>query len=191
MKLHHTFVSVLLFTVLAGAISYVALKQSSELSGKQRTGETKHTSGLDQRQRDDTAWVKYKNDSFGFEFKHPAIWGLWEKKVSDGLDVIAASKGERYAFMVQLRFGELEPFIFSALLKQKVLVNNNEHDAYLFPSDNRCLDEARGCSMFYIPINHKNKWYVLAGQRAIRENRIDKASIYPEIISTFKFTEIP
>ena len=144
---------------------------------------------VNHQQADVVRWKTFSNESYGIEFKYPAIWWLEESKNDGEFIIKTASKGELYAFVVRVGTQKPAAFIFESELTQQVRINGANHTAYLFTSD-RCPRGAGECPGFYIPVQVKGKWYLLEGRRGIEGNRIAPESIYPALLQTVRFTSL-
>ena len=138
-------------------------------------------------QADVGSWKTFRNESYGIEFKYPAIWWLEESKNNGELVIKTASKAELYAFVVRVSAQKPASFIFESGLTQQVQIDGANHTAYLFTKDD-CPREAGECPAFYIPVQVKDKWYLLEGRRGIEGKRIAPDSVYPALLQTVRFT---
>lgn len=139
------------------------------------------------QQADAVSWKTFRNESYGIEFKYPAIWWLEESKNNGEVVIKTAAKAELYAFVVRVGTQKPPSFIFESGLTQQVQIDGASHTAYLFTKE-RCPQEAGECPAFYIPVQVKDRWYLLEGRRGIEGNRIAEDSIYPALLQTIRFT---
>lgn len=138
-------------------------------------------------QVDVVSWKTFSNEKYGIEFKYPAIWWLEESKNNGEFVIRTASKAEMYAFIVRVGMRKPASFIFESGLTQQVQIDGANYTAYLFTKD-RCPEGAGECPAFYIPVQVKDKWYLLEGRRGIEGNKIAPESIYPALLQTVRFT---
>lgn len=112
----------------------------------------------------------YKNDEFGFEIALPKDWLLKEKEgIVDTVNKIFyladIFKDNRREMSIVVHGDTPASFIYDTNVTKKILVNNEEHVAYLFPNGYECYDReeriAKGekCGFFVIPIIQKEVEY--------------------------------
>lgn len=134
------------------------------------------------------AWKTFSNKTYGIEFKYPANWWIEERTEGDDWIVKTASKGELYAFSVRVSVKKPASFVFVSTVTEKLQLAGETQTAYLFPED-LCPQQLGECPGFYIPVQVKDKWYLLEGRRGIDARTIARDSVYRVILSTVRFIE--
>lgn len=142
---------------------------------------------------DTSDWKTYRNEKYGFEFKHPGDWTLSFPSIEDIVPLLYIFfQGEGHSFSILVTRERPNTYSASAdSLSVPLSIDKYETVAYLFPTGSACpidTDERktliRLCSYFDIQVEHQHLWYLLRGSG---QGDSIYNSVYSEIFSTFKF----
>ncbi len=174
--------------LIAAACNNEPTQQTKQQNNNQQQSQpspTNQQGSTDQK----TSWKTYTSAQYGYEFKYPSNWAVTDhgstmdsvNKILSDISVV----GDGQSFAVRVDQNAPQGFVYTSPKKATVTVNGTQYTAYIFPNGYECYgDTPSDCSLFIIPIQKGNQWYLISG--AGKASSITET--YSSILATFKFT---